>query len=59
MENEEAILNFFEAATEPANAGAVAAATGVDKKEVTKVMNKLKKEEKIVSPKRCYWELKR
>ncbi|MFT8390298.1 MAG: MarR family transcriptional regulator [Sporolactobacillus sp.] len=59
MENEEAILNFFEAATEPANAGTVAAATGVDKKEVTKVMNKLKKEEKIVSPKRCYWELKR
>jgi hypothetical protein len=26
------------------------------RKEVDKAMKKLKKEEKIVSPKRCYWE---
>ncbi|MBM7657521.1 MarR family transcriptional regulator [Sporolactobacillus spathodeae] len=59
MENYETVLNFFKAASEPANAGAVAEATGIDKKEINKVMTKLKKEEKIVSPKRCYWELKR
>ena len=27
-------------------------------KEVSKVMDKLKKEEKIYSPKRCYWQIK-
>jgi hypothetical protein len=30
-----------------------------DRKEVDKIMAKLKKEEKIVSPKRCYWEIKK
>ena len=34
-------------------------ATGLDKKEVEKAMNQLKKEGKIVSPKRCYWELQK
>lgn len=59
MENYDAVLDFFEKATEPANTGKVAEATGIDKKDVSKVMTKLKKEEKIVSPKRCYWELKK
>ncbi|MDN3956009.1 MarR family transcriptional regulator [Sporolactobacillus laevolacticus] len=59
MESYDAVLAFFEKAEEPANAGAVAEATGIDKKEVNKVMTKLKKEEKIVSPKRCYWEIKK
>ncbi|MCL1632822.1 MarR family transcriptional regulator [Sporolactobacillus sp. CPB3-1] len=59
MENYDAVLAFFKNAEEPANAGKVAAATGLDKKEVNKVMTQLKKEEKIVSPKRCYWEIKR
>jgi hypothetical protein len=59
MENYEAVLNFFEKAAEPANTGKIAEATGIDKKEVSKAMNKLKKEDKIVSPKRCYWELKK
>ncbi|MDD9149086.1 MULTISPECIES: MarR family transcriptional regulator [unclassified Sporolactobacillus] len=59
MENYEAVLKFFESADTPANAGKVAEATGIDKKEVNKVMTKLKKEEKIVSPKRCYWEIKK
>lgn len=45
--------------TEPVNAGKVAEATGIDRKEVDKVMAKLKKEGKIVSPKRCYWEIKK
>lgn len=54
-----AVLSFFEKAEAPANAGAVAEATGLDKKEVNKAMTKLKKEEKIVSPKRCYWEIKK
>lgn len=57
MDNYQVVLEFFENAEKPLNAGAVAEGTGVDRKEVDKVMTKLKKEEKIVSPKRCYWEI--
>jgi DNA-binding IscR family transcriptional regulator len=59
MDNYEAVLDFFQKAEKPVSAGQIATATGLDKKEVDKVMAKLKKEEKIVSPKVCYWELKR
>lgn len=59
MESYAAVLSFFKKAEAPANAGAVVEATGLDKKEVNKVMTKLKKEEKIISPKRCYWEIKK
>ena len=55
----EAILDFFSKADKPVSAGQVAEATGIERKEVDKVMKKLKEEEKIVSPKRCYWELKK
>lgn len=43
---------------EPAKAYDVTQATGIDHKEVGKVMARLKKEEKMVSPKRCYWGIK-
>lgn len=59
MASYDAVLDFFTKTGEPVNAGKVAEATGIDKKEVNKIMTKLKKEEKIVSPKRCYWELKK
>lgn len=59
MENYDAILDFFSKSDKPVSAGQIATATGIDKKEVDKVMTKLKKEGKIVSPKNCYWELKK
>jgi biotin operon repressor len=59
MENYDAVLEFFKNATEPVSAGQVAAGTGLDRKEVDKIMNKMKKEGTIVSPKRCYWEIKK
>ena len=59
MENYNVVVECFEGSNEPMNATMVSTKTGVDKKEVTKIMDKLKKEEKIVSPKRCYWEFKR
>jgi hypothetical protein len=40
----------------PLNAGKIAEIGSLERKEVDKAMAKLKKEEKIVSPKRCYWE---
>lgn len=57
MENYKVILDCFEKSEEPMNATMVATKTGVDKKEVSKIMDKLKKEEKIISPKRCYWAI--
>ena len=59
MDNYKIVLEFFEKANKPVKAGEVAEGTGLDKKEVDKIMAKLKKEEKIVSPKRCLWEIQR
>lgn len=59
MDGYEVILDYLSKVEEPVNAGKIATETGVDRKEVDKVMNKLKKEEKIVSPKRCFWEIKK
>jgi hypothetical protein len=36
----------------------IADIAGIDKKDVDKAMQQLKKEEKIFSPKRCYWSAK-
>lgn len=59
MDNYEVILDYFSKAEKPVGAGQIATATGIEKKEVDKVMTKLKKEGKIVSPKVCYWEIKK
>lgn len=55
MDITEKVLDVMRQAGEPVNAGKIAELGGLDRKEVDKAMNKLKKEEKIVSPKRCYW----
>jgi len=49
------VLDVMRQAGEPLNAGKIAELGGLDRKEVDKAMNQLKKEEKIVSPRRCYW----
>ncbi len=59
MDNYQVVLEFFKNAEKPVSAGEVATATGIDRKEVDKIMAKLKREEAIVSPKRCYWEIKK
>lgn len=51
------VLNYFSAQTEPVNAGKVADATGVERKEVDAIMKKMKDTGVITSPKRCYWEI--
>ena len=58
MEPIDKIVKAFKGSKEPLSAGQIAEMTGIDRKEVDKIMNKLKKEEKIISPKRCYWTLK-
>lgn len=47
------------ALAEPKKAGEVAAETGIDKKEVDKLIKKLVAEGKVESPKRCYYAIKK
>ena len=55
---EDKIIKAMHDEGKPMSAGQITDKLAADRKEVDKVMNKLKKEEKIVSPKRCYWEPK-
>lgn len=59
MENQEKIEAYFQSSPTALSAGQVAEATGVDRKEVDKVMAKLKKFGQIESPKVCYWQWKK
>lgn len=56
MDVQEKIIEVMKAEGKPLNAGKIAEIGKIDRKEVDKAMKALKKEEKIVSPKRCYWE---
>jgi hypothetical protein len=54
----EIIFNTLKKAGTAMKSGELAAATGIDKAEVDKVIKKLKKDDKIVSPKNCYYKAK-
>lgn len=53
---EKKIVEAMKKAKKPLKAGDVAKLIGEDSKEVSKAIDKLKKEGKIKSPKRCFWE---
>lgn len=55
MEVTDQVLDIMRSNSDPLNAGKIAELGGIERKEVDKAMAKLKKEGKIVSPKRCYW----
>lgn len=55
MDVKEKVLEVMRAEGQPLNAGKISELGGLDRKDVDKAMAQLKKEEKIVSPKRCYW----
>ena len=55
MDTKEKVLEVMRTEAQPLNAGKIAEVGGLDRKDVDKAMAQLKKEEKIVSPKRCYW----
>lgn len=54
----EKVMQILQSAGKPLKAGEIAEASGLEKKVVDKAMKVLKAEEKIVSPKFCYWEPK-
>ena len=54
--NEKKVLDAMKKAGKPVRPGDVAKTTGVESKDVSKIITKLKKEGKVISPKRCYYE---
>ena len=53
---EKEVLSAMKKAGKPLRTGDVAKMLGKDNKEISKVMDALKKKGEIASPKRCYWE---
>lgn len=51
----ESVLEVMKEIGKPIRPGEVAKKFGVESKEVSKAIQKLKKEGKVHSPKRCYW----
>jgi hypothetical protein len=58
MEAKEQVLEAMKKDGSALNTGKIVELTGLDRKVVDKAMAALKKEETIVSPKRCYWQAK-
>lgn len=58
MDNQERIIDAFKSSGDVLDAKMVSEITGIDKKEVSKEISKLKKEGKLISPKRCFYKIK-
>lgn len=52
----EKVLTAMQAAGKPVRPGDIAKSLEIDSKEVSKAIDELKKEGKVHSPKRCYYE---
>lgn len=55
MDIKDKVLEILNNSEEPLKGGQIAEASGIDKKEVDKAIKELKKDEKIISPKRCFY----
>jgi len=58
MEIKEKILELL-SKEEPMKSGEISEALGVDKKEIDKAIKQLKDEERIISPKRCFYSVQK
>ncbi|WP_317311241.1 HTH domain-containing protein [Clostridium thermobutyricum] len=57
MDIKEKVLEVLNNSEEPLKGGQIAEVSGIDKKEIDKAIKELKKEEKIISPKRCFYSV--
>lgn len=57
MDIKELVLDTLKQVAEPMKSGDIAEKINVDKKEVDKAIKALKAEEKINSPKRCFYSI--
>lgn len=53
------VIQTLTIAGRPMKAGEIALAAGVEKAEVEKAIKQLKKEEKLYSPKNCFYDVKK
>jgi DNA-binding MarR family transcriptional regulator len=56
MDNNKKVLAALSNALSPLKSGEISEQTGIDKKEVDKAIKSLIKENKVSSPKRCYYQ---
>jgi len=54
---EKKVLSAMKKAGKPVRPGDLAKTMGIDSKDVSKVIQTLKKQGKVMSPKRCYYAL--
>ena len=54
----EKVLQALKKSGKPMKSAEIAETTGIDKKEVDKAIKTLKAEEKIISPKVCFYQAK-
>ena len=57
MESKDAVIQAMEKSGRPMKGGEIAEVSGVDKKEVDKVIKKLVAEGKVDSPVRCFYAI--
>ncbi len=58
MDSKESVYNIMKKTAKELRTGEIADLSGIDKKEVEKIIKLLDKEGKIFSPKRCFWKAK-
>lgn len=51
------VLEAMRAVDKPVRPGDLAKTLGMDSKEISKAITKLKKDGKVISPKRCYYSV--
>ncbi len=59
MDIQEQIIRTFEEAGEAMRAGEIAEKAGLEKKDVEKAIKKMKEAGSIISPKRCFYNIKK
>jgi predicted transcriptional regulator len=58
MSHKDKVLEAFKNSKKPLRPGDIAKSTGIESKEVSKIIKELREEGKVHSPKRCYYALK-
>lgn len=58
-DNTKIVVDAFQKSEKPLKSGEIAKITGIETKEISKIINKLKKDGIIDSPKRCYYAIKK
>jgi DNA-binding transcriptional regulator GbsR (MarR family) len=59
MDTIEIVFKTLGASKDPMKAGDIAVTSGINKVEVDKALKKLVKEEKVISPVRCFYAIKK